>query len=338
MGKKKETVEVKKEETPEVEAEEEDTPIIKSLKAIDDKYCAVEVELEQEIEKLRKKFDERQAPLLEERKKVLSDTADAPAEAKEFGTPACPDFWIQAMNNAAEFEELLHENDEQVLKYLDDIQRSYLDPAVPQKGSKLEFFFKENPFFTNSSLWLEAHHDFSLDTYKPYKEVDCCEVKCCTIDWKPGKNITVQKVKSDKGKKGSKSKVKAKEEPCPSFFRILFTACKIDEPFPEALECIYQDDEDDEDDDMSECHLANVSEVVQFIGQQFLPYAVRYYTGEAADEEEDDDEGEESEEEDDEDDSEEESEEPAAKPKGKKKVAVPKAGAAGEKTEECKQQ
>jgi len=348
MGKKKEpVVETKKEEVVVAKVaddEAEDTPVIKSLKAVDDKYCAIEVELEREIEKLRKKYDEKQAPLLKERKTVLDGDNSTDDKAKEFGTPGCSDFWITALTNANEFEELLHDCDEQVLKYLDDIQKSYLDPEQPQKGTKLEFTFKENPFFTNTVLFVEAHFDYNLDTYKPYKEPDCIEVKSSVIDWKAGKNITVEKkAKSGADKKGKRKPAKSKEEPIPSFFRIVFNSLKMDDPLPEALQCVYSAD-DEEDEDMTECHLQNMGEVVQFIDQQFIRYAVRYYTGEAC-EDDDDDDDEESEEEDDEDgSSDEESEEPAPKPKKGGKAAAPKkggsgdAGAAGEKTEECKQQ
>ena len=79
-----------------------------------------------------------------------------------------------------------------------------------------------------------------------------------------------------------------------------------------------------------------------------IPFAVRWYTGEAAPEEDDDDEGDEEEDDDDEDeedDDEDESEdEPPARgrkgaPKGKAKALfAAKEGGDGEKKEECKQQ
>lgn len=341
MGRKKEVAEEPKKEEPKQEdaAEEEDTPTIKALKAIDDKYCSAEVELEREIEKLRKKFDERQAPLLEERRKALADTAaEGASDNQEFGTPACAEFWSQAMHNCEEFQELIHDCDEQVLKYLDDIQRFYPDPDQPRKCIRLEFTFKKNPFFTNDKLWLEVN--FDVEGYKPYKEMECIEVKSSVIEWT--KNITVEKkAKEIKGKKGAKKTGKTVEEPVPSFFRILFNNLKKDDPLPEGLQCVYNDEEED-DEDLTECHLMNMGEVVQFVSQALLPYAVRYYTGEACEDDDDDDEESEEEDFDDDDDSsDEESEEPAAKPKkgGKKPAAKKGSGdAAGEKTEECKQQ
>jgi len=120
----------------------------------------------------------------------------------------------------------------------------------------------------------------------------------------------------------------------------LFTSYKKDDDLPEGLECIYSEDMDDEDDDMGEMHLSQVGGMVDVLEESILPYAVRYYTGEASPDD-DDDSDEESEEEsdddDDEEDSDEESEE-APKPKGGKKAAGKKDGAGGEKQEECKQQ
>jgi len=342
MGKKKEPVEVKEEPKVEVtaDAEEEDTPVIKQLKAIDDKYCAAEVELEKEIEKLRVKYTARQTPLLAERRVVLNDASNAESDAKELGTPGCPDFWLTALSNANELEEVLQECDSAVLRYLDDIQRSYPVPETPQKALRLEFTFKENPFFTNTVLFAEATFDYDPETYKPYKECQCIEVKSSVIDWKAGKNVTVEKRKDAGGKKGKKKPAKTVEEPVPSFFRIVFNSLKADEPLPEGLACVYQDGEDDDEEDMSEMHLLNMSELLSFMSDQLLPYAVRYYTGEACEEDDDDDEEEEEEDDDDDESSDEESEE-VAKPKKGGKKPVPKKGsgdAAGEKAEECKQQ
>merc|ERR1712216_111121 len=120
-----------------------------------------------------------------------------------------------------------------------------------------------------------------------------------------------------------------------------FTPSKKGDPLPDGLNCIYNE-QDEEDDELMECHLDNMGTLVQFLTQQFLPYAVRYYTDEIDEDADDDDEDEESEEDDDdddEDDSEDEEEPPAKGKKGKAKPQAKKGGdAAGEKTEECKQQ
>merc|ERR1719375_974668 len=106
---------------------------------------------------------------------------------------------------------------------------------------------------------------------------------------------------------------------------------------PEGLECFYEEDDDIPDDmDMEEIHLTNAGCLAQFLSQEMIPYAVRYYSGEACEEEDDDDEDEESEEDDEDDDDDDESEDepaPKAKSRGRKDAS---GGKPGEKTEECK--
>jgi len=355
MGKKKtEEAEVKPVEVVKKaeEDEEEDTPAIKALKAIDDKYCALELEFEQEVAKLRKSiFNEKQAPILAERRKVLSDTSAAPADDHEFGTPACKGFWLQAFQNADDFAEALEEHDEPVLEYLDDVQRTDLDAAVPQKGFKLDFTFKENPYFPQTSLSLEFHVNYDPDNYKPYLQPECIELKGTTIYWNEGKNVTVKMVeKKTKGGGAKKAKQKAKaakEEPRESLFRLLFRNLKVGDPMPADLKAIMGGgggEDDDEDDDNSEEEVKMMLDQMHMIGdciaEQIIPYAVRFYTGEAGDKESDFDEDSEEEEDDEDDDEDSEDEPPAAKKKGGKKPAAgkPSAAGGGEKQEECKQQ
>jgi len=334
MGKKKE--EVVAASTPDAD-EDEDTPVIKQLKGIDDKFCSIEVELEKEIQNLRIKYSERQAPLVEERRKVLNDTAGASEEDKLLGTPGVPDFWLTAMNNCPDLEQCVHDCDEEVLKYVQDIQKTFLDASEEKKGMRFELTFRKNPFFTNEMLWFEVHNDYDAATYKPYKEPTCIEQKACAIDWT--KNITVEKkAKESNAKKGGKKKpAKAKEEPVPSFFSIFFTNIKKDDPLPDSLQCVYEEmAEEEEMDDITELHLGMLTQTACAFAEDFLPYALRYFTGEAG--EDDDDDDEESEEEDDDDEDDDDSdEEPAPKKGGKKKPAAAE-GAAGQKTEECKQQ
>jgi nucleosome assembly protein 1-like 1 len=336
MGKKDTS---KKEEvaapTNDKEEEEEDTPVIKALKAIDDKYCTAEMECEREVEKLRKKYAERQKPILEERSKFLLEGDDGSS-----GTPGCPGFWFTAFDNAGQLEELLEDQDEKALMSLKDVKVSQVDPDCEKKGFRVEFFFAENEFFTNESLWVESHYDYDVETAKPWKEPDCIEVKCSTIDWKAGKNLTVTKSKDGgAAKKGKKKPAKAKEVPCASFFRTIFTPLKAsDDDLPEDLMCVYEGMGDCEDEDMLEMHLMNVGETLSFLAQELVPYAVRYYTGEACESDDDDEEGEE---ESSVEDSDEESDEAPAPKKGGKKSPQMKAKAApgkDGKTEECKQQ
>jgi len=330
MGRKKEEPKKEEPKSDEIlkdedeEEEEEDSPCIKQLKAIDEKYVEIEVEFEREVQKLRQKFRERQAPLLEERAQVLSDaSACEAAEDGSFATPACKGFWLRAMQHHEAFEELLEEWDDPVLEYLRDIKRTYVQPDSPFKGFKLEFFFVENPFFTNESLWVEFRTGYDPEEYKPYKDVECTEMKSSTVDWKQGNNVTVElvEVKAKKAKGGGAKKTKAKKvEECDrdSFFRGFFRTLKKGDPIPTDInfdEDTLEMAENGDSDKLLGMVLENSYNIAQAIGDQLVPYAVRYYTGEAgfAEDDSDDDDDEDDEEEEAEDESEEEAPKPTKK-------------------------
>jgi len=353
MGKKK-TEDVpaapKVEENKPVEDEDEDEPVIKTLKEIDERYCKIETEYEIEVEKLRKKYyNERQAALIAERAKLLAEGDD-----KKTGTPACKGFWLTAMQNEEAFAEILEEWDDPVLEYLTDIKSTDIDDAVPQKGYKIEFCFKENEFFSNESLWVEFTTNFDAANNKPWKQPDCIEMKASIIDWKPGMNVTVavtQKKKTGGGAKKKKQAAKQKEEDRPSFFRAFFRNLKEGGDLPPDLMKMMagafgaEDDEDlDLDDDDREQMLmgfmSNCYELSDQIKQGLIPYAVRYYTGEACEEPDDDEESEEEDDDEDDDDDEESDEPPPTKKSGAKKGGKSAGGDApgGKKEEECKQQ
>mmetsp|Transcript_623 Transcript_623/g.617 ORF Transcript_623/g.617 Transcript_623/m.617 type:complete len:128 (+) Transcript_623:1-384(+) len=95
MGKKKTEVEAPKAEEPKKDdnhkEEEEDGPLIKELKELDDKYLAIEKEYEKAVQELQKQYTAKQQPFLSARTEVLSRLAEAPEEAKDKGTPSpCP--------------------------------------------------------------------------------------------------------------------------------------------------------------------------------------------------------------------------------------------------------
>jgi len=243
-------------------------------------------------------------------------------------------------------KQIVEEWDEPVLQYLADINHNELDEQVPQKGMKLEFSFKENPYFTNSKLSVEVHTDYNAESYKPWKEPECIELKGTEIDWKPGKNVTVevtQKKPKGGGAKKQKQKGKSKEEPRDSFFRHVFRSLKVGDDAPPELAQMMEDDDDMDDEELVAEALEQGYDMANVFAQELIPYAVRFYTGEAAEDDSDDDEESESEDEDDDDDDDEEDSEDEPPPaKGKKKPQGKKGGGkgypGGEKQEECKQQ
>eukprot|EP00439_Symbiodinium_sp_Y106_P043980 s1820_g5.t1 len=210
------------------------------------------------------------------------------------------------------------------------------------KGFKLIFHFVENPYFMNAELWKDEELEYHVEEASPYTgEVSAKEIKAAEIDWIAGKNVTVEKVtKKVKGGGAKKAKQKGKdltkramqakppmgltvwqekEEPRDSFFRGFFRNLKEGMPIPDDVNLEdargLMDDDDDDDDQMMELLLENDYEIGCCVRDQLIPFAVRWYTGEAApedhgfdeDEEEDEDEDEDD---DDEDDDEDEDERP----------------------------
>merc|ERR1719482_940619 len=323
---------------PKEEEEEEDTPVVQALKKIDARYCAILARYAAEEAALKKKFyDERQASIIAERCKALA--SDAKEEDKEFGTPACKGFWSKAMEKLDESGiDAIQEHDEPVLEYLDDIRSPDVDAKIPQKGSRVEFVFKENPFFTNSILWVEVTTDY--DSTRPWKEPQVLEMKSSGVDWKPGKDVTVERLIPEDEP--------AKEVPRPSFFRSLFRNLRAEDPIPDDLKCgkiMFQasdglgmvaqdvdrhiemdvDPEDIDSDMMQEELLSQCLDKINEIKYNLIPYAVRYYTLEIGSDDDDDDE-ESEEESEDEDDS--DSEDEAPKGKGGKSAQAKKLEAA----------
>merc|ERR1712050_11762 len=93
----------------------------------------------------------------------------------------------------------------------------------------------------------------------------------------------------------------------------------------------------EEEEDIMDYVLDQDTEIVQHMKNYFVPFAVRFYTGEAEMEgDDDDDDDEDSEEEDDDDDD--SDDEPAPKKKGGPKKKGSNDKGAGDQKEECKQQ
>lgn len=324
-----------------VKGSEEPKPeIVVKLEELDDKYLELQKQYDKEVAALAQKYTEKQQPFLDKRTEALSKGNDDAS-----GTPGCPGFWLQAIKNCGELKTLIEEHDEPVLKYLKDIAKEDLDKEDQEKGYILKFTFVANPYFEQTELKLEVHYGET----NPYNQQ--CGVKklvSTEIQWKDGKDVTVEKVaKKVKGGGAKKAKQKGKEtiEPRHSFFRMMFRNMSEDDeeidPDDAKLmqESMGDEVEDADPEELIEMMMGTIDEQGCLFKDSLIPFAVRFYTGEAKFDDDDDDDDEEEEEEDDDDSEDDDDESEDESPKGKKggkKVA--KAVDAAKPKEECKQQ
>jgi len=235
-----------------------------------------------------------------------------------------------------------------VLEYLADIEKEHLEETDDGiRGFGLKFHFVENPYFTNTVLAKE----YKMATANPYcGQMEVKEITCTQIDWKEGQDVTVAKVAAKKVKGGGAKKAKQKkekEQPRPSFFRDFFRTLSPQMPLAEDARqralCIAEaEGQEAEDIEEEEELVAYLMESDHDLGtalrDNIIPFAVRWYTGEATpdmcfgdDDDDDEDEEEEDDDEEDDEDEDEDSEEEAPKAnkgRGKGKGGAAAAGAA----------
>lgn len=330
-----------KKDAPTTTAEE--PAIVKACKEIEDKILAKQLEHEKEVHRLVLEYTSKQKQILDARKKILLEGIEEmkPEEsAKNKGTPGLDGFWLHAMSKHSAFDELIQEHDEDVLQYVKDIEVQLTDS--PNSGFGVTFIFAENPYFTNTEL-KKMYKTKCANHFNGQLDVE--EVTATEIQWKEGKDVTVEmRAKKAKGPLAKKKLAKpiktlqARRSFFRDFFRNLKPGMELDEDDLEWAMSVKmsQEDPDDVDDDDSDEKMCGYLidhdfEVGSVIKDALVPRAVRYYTGEMAD---DDDSSmdEEGESESDDDDNEESSSPPKAKKKGGN------AGGQQKKQEECKQQ
>lgn len=278
--------------------EAEESPVVKRLKEVDDKYLELRREFDRERDELAKRFTEKQKEFLDKRKQLLTAAVETGPKS---GTPALTGFWCKAMQQHEALEDKIREWDEPVLEYLADVEIESFDPS--SKGFKITFRFAENPYFANKELGIE-YHTCEANAYLDSLTVE--KVVSSKIDWLPGKDVTVEKVT----KKGKKAAKKDQTRVRPSFFREFICNLHKGMTLPEIKEYFAGQIADAEElrgakpamiaiqtmEGHFECGCA--------LRDNIVPFAVRWYTGEACVEESDysDEEEEEEEEDDDEED------------------------------------
>jgi len=165
-----------------------------------------------------------------------------------------PNFWEIVLKNSELAGELIQPHDYDSLKYLEDV--GFITNEEP-KGYTIEFYFGENPYFSNKIL----------KKYFIEKEGNVEICKGTKIEWKEDKDLTkkiVYKKKKHKGG-GKTKKVKTFEEQ-DSFYQFFK---EVTEVFEEGSEEAY----------IQESITSADIDVGQTIRENIIPNAVDYYLG-----------------------------------------------------------
>jgi len=243
---------------------------IMAMKDVQAKYDDLNREYQKELAALQASFQGKYAPLYDERKEIfVGAKAVGTYDIAEDGESDGPilEFWLTALGNHDKVVPYITERDNEVLAFLEDIRSEVL--TGDDRGFKLKFFFRENPFFTNTVL---------EKTYivEPEDDIVPKEFIGCKIHWKEGKDVTFEQVKKRvKAAKGDDKKAKAfvtENVPCDSFFNI-FDPPKIPTT-PDALS-------DEQMDELQE-ELTVDFDMGYAIKENVIPRAVEWFTGEIA--------------------------------------------------------
>lgn len=156
--------------------------------------------------------------------------------------------------------ESIQEADEKVLKHL---KKMVADKTEDGKNFTVVFHFSENEWFTN--LTIKKEFELDGDTIKRSFGDN--------IDWKEGKNITVEIVKKKNKKKKTTTTKQIKKE---SFFNI-FEEIDLTSDSEEEDDEEKKDKNEEEDNKVEE--LEKQYEICNSIYEEILPRSLEFYLG-----------------------------------------------------------
>ncbi|CAK4084332.1 unnamed protein product [Aphanomyces euteiches] len=300
---------------------------VNHLKTLQEQQRVLEAEFEKERRLLELKYEKLYQPLYAERalvvtgeKEVATDEEKA-SETEETKTVGVPQFWMKALLNHPEVEQMITDRDMPALEFLKDVKS---ESSTENNGFRLEFIFNTNPYFENTVLSKSYDVAEGADGDAMLKNITGTEIK-----WFEGKNLCEKKKKiKQKSKNGGQTRMITKVEPCDSFFQ-----------FFSSVEMPANDDDEQNEEIMRQ--LDADFQIGFTIHETIVPQAVLWFTGEAqlddSDYEDDEDYDDEDDEDDDDDD---DDEDDAPRKKGGKKPFPALEGGADstEKPPECKNQ
>lgn len=182
---------------------------VAGLKGVQKEHSKLEVQFQEEVLQLEKKYFAKFSPLYEKRAKIVNGVTEPTEEEVKAGESAdgededsvkaespdgektaenlagIPEFWLSAMKNQVSLAELITDKDEAVLRLLTDIRMEYLE----KPGFRLIFEFADNDFFTNKAItktyYYQEESGYGGDFIYDHAEGD-------KINWRADKDLTVR--------------------------------------------------------------------------------------------------------------------------------------------------
>ncbi|OLY82538.1 putative nucleosome assembly protein [Smittium mucronatum] len=264
------------------------------LQLLQSQHTELEAQFHNEILELEKKYNTLYKPLYTRRYNIISgaeepsaeeiesgeklllemdpdaqvaitelDSNDQPIEENQAEVKGIDSFWLTALQNHPQTQEMITENDSKALEFLEDLQISYLEPGP---GFQVIFKFRENPYFTNSELVKSYHYTQS----KISGELVFASSESSKIQWKPEMDLTTTvETKKQRHKTTNKTRIVKKTVPTESFFNFFETIA------------IPNDEDDSEEAEESRERLEADYELGEEIKEKIVPRAIDWFTGKA---------------------------------------------------------
>lgn len=181
---------------------------VAGLKGVQKDHSKLEVQFQEEVLQLEKKYFAKFSPLYEKRAQIVNGLVEPSEEEVKAGEPeetdeelsktesadddkastnmtGIPEFWLSAMKNQVSLAELITDRDEAALKLLTDVRMEYLE----KPGFRLIFEFAPNEFFTNKivtkTYYYQEESGYGGDFIYDHAEGD-------KIEWRGDRDLTVR--------------------------------------------------------------------------------------------------------------------------------------------------
>ncbi|KAG8712875.1 hypothetical protein FRC11_013943, partial [Ceratobasidium sp. 423] len=210
-------------------------------------------------------------------KKGKGQTEEAPEP--ETPTKGVPQFWLTALRNHIELQQLITERDEEALGSLVDVRLNYVEE--PNLGYKLTFVFEENSFFENKELYKTYYYQKELGYGGEYMYARAEGTK---IKWKEEKDLTkTVEIKKQRNKNTNRTRLVRRTQAVPSFFDF------FSPPVPPSSDAeLVEAGLAVDGDELEEKELEELEEKLELdyhLGEDFkekiIPRAVDFFTGKA---------------------------------------------------------